>query len=147
MTARRIAPLLDLARNRENAAAMELTAKTRDLSLHEQRLAELRSYADEYGPASEGFINPSLLLNRLAFRERIDHAVAEEVRTVASSRENCDIERTRLMLASRNTKVLENLSASYRQEELRHERKKEQSQMDEVAMRGTLLRQQSGDTQ
>lgn len=145
MTVRRIAPLLDLARNRENAAALELSQKARDLSLHEQRLSELQSYAEEYGPPAEGITHPFLLLNRLAFRERIDNALAEVVRSVASHRENCDMERTRLMLASRNTKVLENLAASYHQEELRSERKKEQAEMDEVAMRGSQLHHKMGE--
>lgn len=145
MTARRIDPLLDLARNRENAAAMELAAKTRDLSLHEQRLAELKSYADEYAPPAEGVTDPALLLNRLAFRERIDSAVIQEARAVAHSKEKCQLEQTRLMLASRDTKVLENLAASYRQEELRTERKKEQAAMDEVAMRGAMRNKQTGE--
>lgn len=145
MTVRRITPLLDLARNRENEVALVLNAKTNDLTAHEQRLRELQSYAEEYGPPSEGITHPFLLLNRLAFRERIDNALAEVVRSVASHRENCDMERARLMLASRNTKVLENLAASYHQEELRNERKKEQAEMDEVAMRGSQLRPKLGE--
>lgn len=143
MNHQRLEPLLDRARHHEDVVALDLAAIARDLSLQEQRLAELKSYAEEYAPPAEGVINPALLINRLAFRERIDDALERQTRAVENIRERCDVELSRLILARRETKVLGNLDANYRHEEARIERKKEQDQMDELAGRVVLLHRQS----
>lgn len=143
MNHQRLDPLLDRARHHEDVVALDLAAIARDLSLQEQRLAELKAYAEEYAPPAKGVINPALLINRLAFRERIDDALERQTRAVENIRERCDVELSRLILARRETKVLGNLDANYRHEEARIERKKEQDQMDELAGRVVQLHRQS----
>lgn len=145
MNSRRLDPLLRRAADREQTAARQFADKAQTLASHEQRLKELQRYAQEYAPPGEGSTNPAMLLNRLAFRERIDHALSQQQRAVENSRVSCDMERARLMLASRDTKVLEKLAASYRREEQKQEAKREQNQIDELAGRGALLRRQGGE--
>lgn len=140
MNARRLDPLLRRAEERENAAARELAEKTRALASHEQRLAELARYASEYAPPAQGITSAAQLLNRQAFRERIDDAIARQQQAVEQTRANCDLERTRLVLASRDSKVLERLAASYRTREARAAERKEQKEIDDLAARGVLQR-------
>ena len=146
MNRHRLDPLLDLARSREEAAARELAEKSKALSHQEQRLAELSRYVGEYAAPATGVIHPAALLNRLAFRERIDDAVARQASAVEVIRANCDLERTRLMLAGRDTKVLEKLAAGYEKLVRRKEERHEQGQLDELAARGFLQQRREGET-
>lgn len=138
MNSRRLDPLLRRAADRESAVARELADKTRNLVSHEQRLADLQRYAAEYAPPSEGVTSPMLLANRHAFRERIEDAVERQAKAVEQSRTNCELERARLMLASRDNKVLEKLAASYRAREARLEERQSQKELDDIAARGML---------
>ncbi len=137
MTHRRLDPLLQRAQEREDRVAQEL-AKVREAQrLQEQRLEELARFKDEYhqpAPAG-GTLNPALLANRQAFIERIEQAVAVQKRAVEQGRGTLEIERTRLLLASRDKQVLEKLAASYRAEEAKKEQKRAQGELDELAGR------------
>ena len=90
--------------------------------------------------------NPALLANRLAFRERLDAAVQQQTRVVDDTRQTCDVERTRLLLASRETHVQEKLSASYRSEESRAAQQRVQRELDDIgARRIRMVRQDDTD--
>lgn len=145
MNSRRLDPLIRRAADRENTAAKQFADKAKALASHEQRLKDLERYAQEYAPPTEGEINPAMLLNRLAFRQKIDHAVSQQQRAVENSRVSCDMERARLMLASRDAKVLEKLASSYRQQEQKQEARREQGQLDELAIRGVIARREEGE--
>lgn len=140
MNARRLDPLLRRAEERENAAARDLAEKTRALASHEQRLAELSRYASEYAPPADGITSPAQLLNRQAFRERIDDAIARQRQAVEQTRATCDVERARLVIASRDNRVLEKLAASYRNHEARELARREQKELDDLAGRGQMQR-------
>lgn len=140
MNARRLDPLLRRAEQRESAAARDLAEKTRALAHHEQRLAELARYASEYAPPASGITSPAQLLNRQAFRERIDDAIARQRQAVEQTRATCDVERARLILASRDSQVLERLAASYRSREAREQARREQKELDDLAARGPVQR-------
>ena len=142
----RLDPLLRVKQQQQDEVAREVAERDRALAEQEQRLAALRQYAAEYSAPAASLTNPALLANRLAFRERLDAAVAQQTRVVHDTRQHCDVERTRLLLASRETHVLEKLSASYRSEESRAAQQRVQRELDDIgARRIRMVRQDDTD--
>ncbi len=132
----RLDPLLNLMQQRQDAAARDVADRDRQLAEQEQRLDALRRYAEEYAVApSEATIAPALLANRIAFRAKLETAVDQQSRIVDSSRQNRDVERARLMLASRDTKVLGQLADSYRAQESRVAEQRVQRELDDLGAR------------
>jgi len=62
-------------------------------------------------------------------------AVAQQTSVVDSARQHAEIERARLLIASRETKVLEKLAASYRSEESRVAEQRTQRELDDLGAR------------
>jgi len=136
MRSQRLDPLLKIMQQRQDAAARDVADRDRALGEQEQRLEALRRYAEEYAAApAESSISPALLVNRLAFRERLNAAVVQQAGIVDQSRQITDVERARLMLASRETKVLEQLADSYRAQESKVAEQRVQREMDELGGR------------
>jgi flagellar protein FliJ len=133
---RRLDPLLLRAGEREASVQRELAAKTRQLASHEQQLADLMRYSDEYAVTSGGTTSPALLANRENFRGKLKQAITLQQRALEQTRLGTDFERSRLMLAARETKVLEKLADTWRGEERRAQARTEQHAMDEHAARG-----------
>ena len=132
----RLGPLLNMMQQRQDAAAREVAERDRQLAEQEQRLDALRRYAEEYAiTPSEATIAPALLANRIAFRAKLETAVDQQTRIVDSSRQNRDVERARLMLASRDTKVLGQLADSYRAQETRVAEQRVQRELDDLGGR------------
>ena len=126
MQSRRFDPLLRRAQDHEDAVARELAERQRAHEMQESRLAELRRYAEEYASSQMAAISPAQLANRRAFLDRLESAVEQQSRTVDSSRERLEAERTRLLLASRDKQVLEQLAASYRAQERKVDERRSQ---------------------
>jgi flagellar protein FliJ len=141
----RLDPLLRVKQQQQDEVAREVAERDRAVAEQEQRLEALRRYAAEYAAPAASVTNPALLANRLAFRERLDAAVAQQARVVNDTRQHCDVERTRLMLASRETHVLEKLSASYRAEESRAAEQRVQRELDDLGARRVRNAVGSGD--
>lgn len=136
MDPRRLKPIQRLAQEREDEQARQLAERQKALQTQEQRLDELRRYAAEYAALPAGSsTNAALLSNRRAFAEKLDTAVTQQVKQVEQARGNCEIERTRLMLASHEVSVLERLAASYNALERKAEERRAQSEMDEHCAR------------
>lgn len=136
MRSQRLDPLLKVMQQRQDAAAREVAERDRVLGEQEQRLEALRRYAEEYAAApAEASISPALLVNRLAFRERLNAAVVQQAGIVDQSRQISDVQRARLLLASRETKVLEQLADSYRAQESRVAEQRVQREMDDLGGR------------
>ncbi len=129
-------PLLKHVEAREDEAARVFAEKIRALGEHERRLAELCRYADEYGRLDGERSSAALLLNRQLFRERVETALGQQRQTVERSRGSCDVERARLLLASRDAKAMERLAASHRLRLDRAEVKRGQAELDDLAVRG-----------
>ncbi len=134
-TSRRLDPLLRRAQDLEDEVAKELAERQQALNLQQTRLAELRQYAEEYATAQLATTSAAQLLNRRAFLDRLDNAVTAQCRTVDSNRERVDAERARLLLASRDKQVLEQLAASYRAQEKRSADRRDQHEMDDLGAR------------
>jgi len=136
----RLDPLLRVVQQRQDDAARVVGERERAQAEQEARLDALRRYAEEYSaaPASAGnTIAPALLANRIAFRAKLDAAVAQQSSVVDNARQHAEIERARLMIASRETKVLEKLAASYRTEESRAAEQRTQRELDDLGARRT----------
>ena len=132
----RLDPLLQVMQQRQDAAAREVAERDRQLAEQEQRLDALRRYAEEYAiTPQEATIAPALLANRIAFRAKLETAVDQQTRIVDSSRQNRDVERARLLLASRDNKVLEKLADSYRTQESRVAEQRVQRELDDLGAR------------
>jgi flagellar FliJ protein len=150
MQSKRIDPLLKRAQDHEDEVARDLAERQRVLDTHLSRLEELRRYAEEYANAQMAATSPAQLLNRRAFLDRLDTAVAQQRQTVDNNREKVEAERARLILASRDKAVLEQLAASYRAQEKVLVDRRDQREMDDLgARRSRLARAEdtdSGDT-
>ena len=147
MQSRRIDPLLRRAQEHEDAVARELAERQRAHELQESRLEELRRYADEYASSQLAATSPAQLANRRAFLDRLESAVQQQSLTVDSSRERLETERTRLLLASRDKQVLEQLAASYRAQERKVDERRSQREMDDLGARRVRAAQQAGEAE
>ncbi|PBJ81930.1 flagellar export protein FliJ [Lysobacteraceae bacterium NML93-0399] len=136
---RRIDPLLHRAQESEDAAARVLAERQSVLAQHEAQLRELRRYADEYGQSQMAATSPAQLANRRAFLDRLQSAVDQQSRTVDNSRQTVEIERSRLLLASRDKQVLEQLAASYRAQERVVDERRSQRELDDLGARRARL--------
>jgi len=139
MQSRRIDPLLRRAQEHEDSVARELADRQSTLAQHESRLEELRQYAEDYANSQMAATSPAQLANRRAFLERIDQALKQQLQNVDRSRASVDIERDRLLLASRDKQVLEQLAASYRVQEKLIVDRRDQREMDDVGARRARL--------
>lgn len=137
MSAKRFDPLRRRAEQREEALAKALAQKVQAHQQQEQRLGDLERFRGEYAePPRPGMaLSPGLLQNRAAFLARIDEALGVQKKHLSSSEEALAIERTRLLLASRDKLVLEKLAASYRSAEQRLQEQREQRVLDDLGAR------------
>ena len=142
---RRIDPLLNRAQETEDAAARVLAERQSTLAQHEAQLVELRRYAEEYGNSQMAATSPAQLANRRAFLDRLQSAVEQQSRTVDNSRQTVEIERGRLLLASRDKQVLEQLAASYRAQERQVDERRSQRELDDLGARRVRLNAMAAD--
>lgn len=144
MQSRRLDPLLRRAQEREDAVARELAERQRAHALQESRLEELRRYLEEYASTQMTAVSPAQLANRRAFLDRLESAVEQQSRNVDLSRQRLEAERARLLLASRDKQVLEQLAASYRAQEQKLDERRSQREMDDLGARRARARQVEG---
>lgn len=143
MNSKRLDPLIRRAESREDALAKELAKRVQAHQQQEQRLGDLERFRGEYEapPVPGTAVSASQLLNRAAFLAKIDDAVVTQQKHIATSEEALAIERTRLLLASRDKLVLEKLAASYRHVERQAEERRDQSVLDDLGARAHRDRQ------
>lgn len=137
MNSKRLDPLIRRAETREDALAKALAQKVQSHQQQAQRLDDLERFRSEYEapPAPGSAVSPSQLLNRAAFLAKIDDAVVTQQKHIATSEEALAIERTRLLLASRDKLVLEKLAASYRAAEQKVQERNDQRVLDDLGAR------------
>lgn len=135
---RRLAPLLAHADAKRNEAAQQFAEKTKAVAMQQQRLQDLHRYANEYAPAP-GLVDPAQLANRLAFRARIEQAVGQQQKVLETSKAHAELERARLLLTSRDQRVLEQLADSYRVREAKQDNQRVQKELDDLAGRAARM--------
>lgn len=136
----RIDPLIARAEEREKSAEKSYAESTRALKAQEDRLGELKRYADEYARVGAGPLTPALLQNRRAFVDRLEGAVGQQNKVLEQAKQTMQLERARLVVASRDTAVLEKLADSYRARERQKDNQRVQKEMDDFAVRSHLKR-------
>jgi flagellar FliJ protein len=143
VNSKRLDPLIRRAESREDALAKELAKRVQAHQQQAERLGDLERFRGEYEapPVPGTAVSASQLLNRAAFLAKIDDAVVTQQKHIATSEEALAIERTRLLLASRDKLVLEKLAASYRHVERQAEERRDQSVLDDLGARAHRDRQ------
>lgn len=132
----RLDPILKIKQRQQDEVAQQVAAREAAQAEQQARLEALQRYAAEYSQPIQGAtINPALLANRLAFQDKLHQAVAQQAQIVDRTRQATEVERARLMLASRETHVLEKLAASYRAEEARVADRRVQKELDDLGGR------------
>lgn len=133
----RLDPLLKIKQRTQDEVAQQVAARDAAHAEQQARLDALQRYAAEYSqaPLQGGILNPALLANRIAFQEKLQQAVTQQSQVVATSKQATEVERTRLMLASREKHVLQKLAASYRAEESRAADQRVQRELDDLGSR------------
>jgi flagellar FliJ protein len=133
----RLDPILQIKQRQQDEVAQQVAAREAAQAEQQARLDALQRYAAEYThePMQGATINPALLANRVAFQSKLQQAVQQQAQVVSRTREATEVERAKLMLASRETHVLEKLAASYRAEESRVADKRTQKELDDIAGR------------
>lgn len=138
MDSNRLRPIQQIAADRETERARALAERSKHLATHQQRLDELSKYAHEYAQPPAELTSAAQLLNRRAFLDKLDDALKQQQQAVRRAEENCDLERTRLLLASREKAVLEKLSAAYAKREAHVDNQRAQRELDDHAARQHL---------
>ena len=133
----RLDPILQIKQRHQDEVAQQVAAREAAQAEQQARLDALQRYAAEYTqqPLQGATINPALLANRVAFQSKLQQAVQQQAQAVDRTRQATELERAKLMLASRETHVLEKLAASYRAEETRVADRRTQKELDDIAGR------------
>lgn len=134
---RRIEPLQQVAKNREDQAATRLGQAQRRLAEREARLHELSAFCSEYEPKISGSSMP-LLMNARLFAMRLREAEAFQGQLAAQARAEVDAERQRWLQRHRETGTLDMLAEIYRDREAQIQRRREERGLDEHALRKHL---------
>ena len=134
-SSRRMQPLLRRAQDKQDAVARQLAERQQALDTHARRLDDLRQYANEYLHSPLPATSVGQLLNRRAFLDRLDSAVALQAQTVQRNQAHVDAERGRLLAASRDRQVLEQLQQRYREQEQARSNRQEQRVLDDLGAR------------
>lgn len=133
--AKRMVPLLRRAQDRQDTVARQLAERQQALDTHAQRLHDLRQYADEYLSVQVAAVTASQLINQRAFLDRLDSAVKLQAQTVQRNQAHVEAERERLLAASRDRKVLEQLQQRYHEQEQRQSDRRDQRVLDDLGAR------------
>ena len=138
MDTQRLKPIQQIAESREQSRAKVFAERGRALDAQQKRLDELAQYAREYAQpvAQGGTVTASMLQNRSAFLERLEDAVKTQTKAVDKARESVELERARLLLASREVAMLDKLADSYAVRERHAEALRMQKELDDHAIRG-----------
>lgn len=131
---RRIEPLQQLAKNREDQAAGRLADAQRKLTEREARLNELSAYCREYA-LPERVTSTQLLLNARMFVSRLHEAAAFQTQLTRQAQQELDAERGRWLQRHREVSTLDQLADVYRGRESLVENRRGQRALDEHALR------------
>jgi flagellar FliJ protein len=132
MTSRseRLQPAVDQAQHRQKDALQRLADHQQKLAHGQQQLEELQRYRRDYG-LGDGGLTVSALLNRQQFVERIDQAIAQQLRLVERLQRQLEGARDRWLQAHARENALDNVVERLRTQENQREERAEQAEVDE----------------
>ena len=132
LSAKRLQPIQQLSEQREDAAAEALAEARRQLAQRENQLRDLENYREPAGSVT----SVELLLNREAFRLKLNEAIAQQRRAIEQSRRVVEQQRQRWLASHRQTQVYDHLAERSREHERHRDEQRAQRDLDELALRG-----------
>ena len=131
--------LIDLSRQKMDAAGQYLAQLQQHCRLAEQKLAILQQYAGEYrarlGQRQASGLDIASMQEYLRFLKQLDHAVQAQTQEVARHQRFCDMALGQWMQARQSVKGFETLESRQLAEQHLQELKQLQKVMDEYASR------------
>ena len=133
--AKRMDPIVRLARDDEEQAARGLSESARMLRESETKLEELRDYRSGYARQlqSQGTLNGNALQGFQQFMRNLDQAIAQLEERVRQQRRANDQQLQRWLGTHNRTKAMTEIADKYRDEEQRIEEDKLQWELDDRA--------------
>ncbi|MDB5969841.1 MAG: fliJ [Hydrocarboniphaga sp.] len=135
----RLVPIQELAEKREDDAARDLNEARKALTLRETQLRELENYREP--PATA--VSAEMLRNREAFRLRLSEAICQQRRAVELARRNVETQRQRWIGSHHQTQLYDKLIDRARTHEQTQQDRRDQRDLDEIALRMTQARSHS----
>ena len=137
--------LLDLSRNRSDAAAKKLGYLNLQEQAANQKLLLLMDYRHDYEirfrDCAKNGIGQTEWRNFIAFMNKLDAAIAAQHKTVAHSRYNREAGGDEFISQQRKLKSYDTLAQRYQRAAIRLENKREQREQDEHAANSTVYNQ------
>jgi flagellar FliJ protein len=136
---KRLVPIQELAGKREDEAARDLNEARKTLALREHQLRELENYQEPPTAAA----SVEMLRNREAFRLKLSEAITQQRRAVELAKRTVEAQRQRWIGMHRQTQLYDKLIDRARTHEQAQLDRREQRELDELALRSAQTRSAS----
>jgi len=137
----RLAPLLELAKQRQQHAACSLAQQQQLLHVQQQRLAELQCYHQEYADSST--INTHDIGQLLAYRafvSRLEQAIQQQQHTAEQQHLSTQAEQQQWLSAHQAVLKLEHLAKTCRMRQQQADERQALQQMDDFSRRRSTFK-------
>ncbi|MFO7602362.1 MAG: flagellar export protein FliJ [Gammaproteobacteria bacterium] len=136
---KRFQPIQRLARHSEDQAAQRLGKAQQQLSAQEQRLRELTAYRDEYAQQfhlnGQAGLDGRQLQSYQSFLNQLNAAIEQQKQQILQAQEQRDARRTDWHQQHTHSEVLASAVKRIKTQEQHSERRQEQRNADEQALR------------
>lgn len=142
MSSRRLRPLVNLSQSKVDSVEQSYAQKNHVVAKQQARLDDLGKYAQEYRATPSGKLSAAAMRNRVAFAGKVEQVLVQQKGHVEQAKLQADAERERLLAARREREALEKIVQARRVRERKAAERKEQIELDELAMRQYRKRQE-----
>jgi len=136
---KRFMPIQRIARHGEDQAAQQLGKSRKALTEQEMRLQELVAYREEYAQqfhlTGQGGLDGRQLQSYQSFLSQLDIAIEQQKQQIIQAQQNCEDHRHDWQKKHTHSEVLDSAVKRIKVQEQRTERRQEQRNSDEQAMR------------
>lgn len=138
LRSRRLEPIARIADHREQEAAREFGRLQELVATQEVRLAELRTWWQEYanGLEQQSGNGSRMMREGRLFLAQLNDAIERQRSAVEHARRDLEAARARWLASRMDHEALEKVVARYQEEEGQNARRGEQREQDECAARG-----------
>jgi len=142
MNPARLMPLLRRAQQQQEQAVSALARQQHTLHQHQQRLAELQRYRDEYAQPPTALANLEQLLSYRCFVQRLNHALEQQAQSIEQQQKQLQRQQQHLLAARQATQKLEHLVQHGRTRMQQGQTRQVLRQLDDLAAYRTFQRNQ-----
>lgn len=132
---KRLQPVVKVAESREQQATRVLGDEQKKLAAAEQRLAELKSYREEYinrfHAAGASGMGATRMLDYQKFLHKLSLAIDQQLQLIAQQASVVDEKRRLWHLTRSKVQMLDNVLSRYQAHEQRQLERKEQGELDD----------------